>query len=720
MHRLKAIGLRPVVVGIILASVSLVYSVSFVSLIFSGPLEPLRSVGLVYALCGSIIFALAGALSGSIRGTWWGNQTIPAVILALAASSLALGRGWEDQDTLYASVLLMIVLSTTVSGVVLLAIGHAGLASLVRFIPHPVVGGFLAATGCYLVLRAAALATGVLELEMLLSAGHIWHWMPFVGAGLIITALTRALPALQVIAFAILLYLTGFYAYLWWSGSGIDGARAAGLLLDAGKTSGTVVAALDPGRFSNADPAVLLEVLPAIATVAGLAVLGTLMNVSGIELISGRNADLDKDFRYAGGANLLAALFNGLPGYHSASMMQLTKGLIDRPSVMASLVGSVILASILAFGTTAVGLLPVGVLAMMLSYVGFDLLWRWLVEEARRMPRGDFAIVLLILTVTLLFDLAVAIAAGLLTATVLFAIAYSRVDVVRSIASGRQRLSPTERSEPDIERIVARGGETVIFDLQGFLFFGTSEHLYGRMAEEIRRSPGTLRRAIVDFRRVVGMDSSTAQMFRKIARTGYDHGVTLVLCDLRPDDMARLAQADVFEFAESCPSLTDALRAVETEILEGGCEAMADEMPVGAVEASFRRIEGLLHEKGLDRVAVPAGEVLFRYGDPSESLVFLEKGRLAAEVPAADGSPREVASFLPGAIVGEIGFYAGSARTATVRAVTDCTICLIEQNQIAALVAANPTDVAEFHRALAALLARRLSRTTALVIAIDR
>lgn len=79
-----------------------------------------------------------------------------------------------------------------------------------------------------------------------------------------------------------------------------------------------------------------------------------------------------------------------------------------------------------------------------------------------------------------------------------------------------------------------------------------------------------------------------------------------------------------------------------------------------------------------------------------------------------------MASFLPGAIVGEIGFYAGSARTATVRAVTDCTICLIEQNQISALAAANPTDVAEFHRALAALLARRLSRTTALVIAIDR
>ena len=74
-----------------------------------------------------------------------------------------------------------------------------------------------------------------------------------------------------------------------------------------------------------------------------------------------------------------------------------------------------------------------------------------------------------------------------------------------------------------------------------------------------------------------------------------------------------------------------------------------------------------------------------------------------------------VARCLPGALVGEIGLYAGVPRTARVVAEEPSEFLRIDSAALARMARDHPAMLADFHRLIAAILARRLSRTTALL-----
>jgi SulP family sulfate permease len=111
--------------------------------------------------------------------------------------------------------------------------------------------------------------------------------------------------------------------------------------------------------------------------------------------------------------------------------------------------------------------------------------------------------------------------------------------------------------------------------------------------------------------------------------------------------------------------------------------------------------------------------VVIEQGAPSDSLALLLSGRLCARVTGPDGAALRVATFLPGALAGEIGVYAGAPRSATVVAEIDSVVLTVSREALARLAEADPRAAAEFHRLVAALLARRLTRTTALLRAIS-
>ena len=74
-----------------------------------------------------------------------------------------------------------------------------------------------------------------------------------------------------------------------------------------------------------------------------------------------------------------------------------------------------------------------------------------------------------------------------------------------------------------------------------------------------------------------------------------------------------------------------------------------------------------------------------------------------------------VSRFLPGAILGEIAYYAGVPRTATVTAETPATAVRIDADALARMERDDPAAAASFHRTLAVILARRLMATTRLL-----
>lgn len=87
------------------------------------------------------------------------------------------------------------------------------------------------------------------------------------------------------------------------------------------------------------------------------------------------------------------------------------------------------------------------------------------------------------------------------------------------------------------------------------------------------------------------------------------------------------------------------------------------------------------------REAVPAGQVIVHQGDAATRFYILTKGEAEVVVAAEGGQERKVASLAPGNYFGEIAILENTARTATVRAVTECALISLDAETFQAAVA---------------------------------
>jgi CRP-like cAMP-binding protein len=110
------------------------------------------------------------------------------------------------------------------------------------------------------------------------------------------------------------------------------------------------------------------------------------------------------------------------------------------------------------------------------------------------------------------------------------------------------------------------------------------------------------------------------------------------------------------------------------------------------------------------RQSLPAGAVLIREGAPLTALYLLLVGQLS--VRAASQGNREVNSFLPGSLTGEMSFLDSSPPSASVSAVTDSVVLAIPRRAIQEKLNHDPSFGARFYRALGMLLAHRLRQVT--------
>ena len=160
------------------------------------------------------------------------------------------------------------------------------------------------------------------------------------------------------------------------------------------------------------------------------------------------------------------------------------------------------------------------------------------------------------------------------------------------------------------------------------------------------------------------------------------------------------------------PHLEDALEAIETALIEGA--PASDALP-NLVEELRRQHPDADVPGYFETVSVPAGTEVIAQGAGSDFLLVLEAGVLRAEVVRAGGDAVMVARCLPGALVGEIGLYAGVPRTARVVSEEPSVFQRLDAGALARMERCQPALLADLHRAIASRLARRLRRTTALL-----
>jgi NTE family protein len=111
---------------------------------------------------------------------------------------------------------------------------------------------------------------------------------------------------------------------------------------------------------------------------------------------------------------------------------------------------------------------------------------------------------------------------------------------------------------------------------------------------------------------------------------------------------------------------------------------------------------------GLERIFLPGGQILFRENEVADSLYIVINGCLGVVVRANDGRDVLVARIPAGETVGEMGFFDGGTRSATVEALRDTELLKVDKASYEDRLRRDPTSV----HALISLLVRRLRKTT--------
>src|SRR6202047_1724871 len=153
-------ALNDVLGGSAAGVLSVTYGLSYALLIFAGPLAPYVSYGVAATFISSAVLATVIALGSSLPFAVAGPESSTAAMTGILASSLVERRAATDLTApLLAPVLITLALSTIVTGIVLCGFGVTRMGRAIRYVPYPVVGGFLGATGCLIVLGAIRVIT---------------------------------------------------------------------------------------------------------------------------------------------------------------------------------------------------------------------------------------------------------------------------------------------------------------------------------------------------------------------------------------------------------------------------------------------------------------------------------------------------------------------------------------------------------------------------------
>jgi SulP family sulfate permease len=707
--------------GIVFGITEVIFAISLGSLVFSGALVSYLTYGIGMALVTAATMMIGTSLFSRVPGVIGSTQDSSSVVLAVIAAGLLSTLPVGSAENGLATVLVGIACATILTGTFLLALGYFKLGGLVRFIPYPVVGGFLAGTGWLLAQGSFNVMTpfslSFANLTKLLQPVYLIAWVPGILFALILFfGMQRihhylALPAILVGAIGM------FYLVLFVTHTSITQAIQQGLLLEK-VSSEAAWQPLSLNNFLTADWASILRQSSNIAVLLVLSVVSLLLNASALELAIRRDVDLNRELRAAGFANILSGVAGGMVGYHALSLSTLSYKIGARGR-LAGLVAGTICAVTLFAGSALLAYVPVPILGGLLFFLGLDFLVEWVIRGWSKLQSADYIVVLIILVVIATTNFLIGVGVGLVAAIILFVVNYSQVPVIHHALSGSEMSSNVERCAYHRRVLEDLGRQIYIMELQGFIFFGTANALL----EEARawvadnQHPQT-HYILMDFRRVTGLDSSAMLSFDKARQLAEAQNITLLLTQLSENISQQFEKRGLFTDSERVrvfPDLDHGLEWCEEQLLDINRVTLMHTpatLRAQLADSGFDKAHTLRLMNFLERVTFEQGEILIRQGDDADRLYFIELGTVSVFLELENGERVRLQTLGLGTAVGEPGLYLGTPCTASVIADSPVTAYRLTRAALAEMKAKEPELAATFHEFAARLLSERLSATT--------
>jgi SulP family sulfate permease len=276
------------------------------------------------------------------------------------------------------------------------------------------------------------------------------------------------------------------------------------------------------------------------------------------------------------------------------------------------------------------------------------------------------------------------------------------------------------RPESETRILEQKGDQAVIFELQGSLFFGTTQQLYGELEPELK----CRNFVILDMKRVQSVDVTAAHLLTQICDSLAERGAMLLLSNVRenlPNNRNLrefLAQTGVTENQETVrlfSELDSANEWVEDRLLG---EKESDEENAGADAApplELHEMELFTHRKDetladlearLIKRRYATGDVVYSHGQPGDEIYLIRRGTVKIFAPLGGGRSRHVATFGRGDFFGGLAFLDGLPRGNDAIAGSDTEFFVLSQEEF--------NNISEEHKRLALTLLKALARSLAL------
>ena len=526
-----------IIAGTINGIIIIVSSMALAALVFTGPLTGFLPQGIGILLVGSLIFALFSAFTSKFPIILSAPQDIPIAILALMTLTLISGAGqnWSGSE-LFSFMFVAIGMTSVFVGIFFYILGQFKLGKLVRFIPYPVVGGFLAGTGWLIVKFSFSMMTGQdLTLESSLTFFNqplLIKWLPgFVfGVGMLLAG--RFFSHYLLYPAILLGGIIIFYLVMYFLGYSFNNLENLGYLLGPFPKGGLFPGSLH-SHLSSFQWNIYFAQLPAIATMMVLNAISVLFNYSGLELTVKKDFNLDRELKLTGLSNILVGIGGGSPGYLTLSETTMAHSIGAKTNI-SSITVAILCGITLLFGADVLSVFPKVILGGLLLNLGVSFLEEWLYDTWGRISKMDYGVIVIILIVIGTIGFLEGIAVGLLMSIALFVINYSKVEVIKHELSGQTLHSNVERSEKLNSVVELRGNQIFILPLQGFIFFGTAHRLLERVTNRLALdTEEKLTYLIFDFRQVTGLDSSTINSFNKLHIMAENKEFKVLFCDIK-------------------------------------------------------------------------------------------------------------------------------------------------------------------------------------------
>ena len=499
------------------------------------------AAGLYGAIAVGILAAAFGGTPSQVSG-----PTGPLTVVVAGAVGAMTGNP------------VMVFVAITLAGLMQIAFGLLKLGGFIRYMPYPVVSGFMSGIGVIII---------ALQLLPLLGAP---------GASDVVSGLRRlpeALQAVNGVALALgaaavgLVYLTKAVA------PRVPGALVALVALTVAAWAlklevphiGAIPMGLPALRLPPFDLLAIVAVVPVAFMLAALGSIDSLLTSLVADNVTRTRHDNDRELIGQGIGNAVAGLIGGVPGAGATMRTVINVQAGGRTPLSGILHGVVLIAVLLGLAPLAAHI-PLAVLAGILVTVGLGIIDFRGIKHFLRVPRADATVMAVVLVMTVFVDLIQAVAAGMVMASLIFVKRMSDLEVAVATPLGER---PDAAGEDDEPLLLPREvfDDVYVVPVTGSLFFGNAMPL-----QSLVLGLSEARAIVVDLAGTPFLDQSAAYALSDLALDLDTKGIPLFLCGLQdqPRRILRLTGIAPGEIPEAhvCASDEDAYHAAGRALQE--------------------------------------------------------------------------------------------------------------------------------------------------------